>query len=116
MAGAQRAGLAGKKHCGLEQGVVPPARAAGRNPPRSTPKNYRRLEQRGNTLLSRLDFGLALRTPPLQKKLSGHPHEGYKVTTSATGSGTAKERGRVSRIVEGADERGVRPMQKHIPP
>lgn len=80
-----------KMHCTLEEGVLPPERAAKGSLRPPTPRNSRQLRKRASTRLSRPGLWLDLRTSPHNQRLPSHPHENYKVLISGLGSGTASE-------------------------
>lgn len=71
--------------------MTTPARAAERTFKISYPRHFRPLGKRASIQPTRFDLRLALRTSPHKKRHLKHPHEGYKVTTPGSGSGTAEE-------------------------
>lgn len=87
----QRGARAVQNYFSLREERVPPAWAAEKSFLPSPLKDSRRLGKGASKWPSRLDFKLALRTLPNNKKRSNYSHEGCKYMTSVPGYGTARE-------------------------
>lgn len=82
---------AAEKHFSLSEMVVCSAHAADRSPRLAVSGDFSGLRKCTSTRPSRLDPGLALRTPPQKKKGPSHFQKGDNVMTPLFESGIARE-------------------------
>lgn len=88
---AKRFARAAKNHFSLGEVVILSVLAAEKNSPFSTLRDSRRLKRLDNTRLSRLYFGLELKTHQRKKRHPSQPHESEEAMNSNLRSESARE-------------------------